>query len=55
MLSRTMRDLLFGIEPIDPLTFILAPLVLLLAVATATTLPARRAARIPPAEALRSE
>jgi len=55
MLSRTMSDLLFGIQPIDPLTFVLTPVVLFLAVAAATMLPARRAAQIPPADVLRSE
>ena len=55
VLSRLLRGLLFGIAPLDPLTLIAAPFALAAAAAVATWLPARRAARIPPMEALRHE
>lgn len=45
----------FGIGVRDPLTFGAAPLVLLLVATAATWLPARRASRIDPMEALRYE
>lgn len=54
-LTRFLRGMLFGIEPTDPLTYAaLAGLVLLVA-AGATLVPAVRAIRIDPVEALRRE
>ena len=54
-LTRLMRSLLFEVSTVDPLTFI-AVAVLLPAVALlACSLPARRATRIHPMEALRCE
>jgi ABC-type lipoprotein release transport system permease subunit len=50
-----MKTLLFGISPLDPLTFLAVPLILAIAAALASYLPARRAARIDPVEALRAE
>jgi putative ABC transport system permease protein len=46
---------LFGVEPLDPLTFASVTIVLALTAAVATAAPAWRAARIDPAVALRSE
>jgi predicted permease len=47
-LTRFMRSLLFQVEPSDPVTFVLIPVVLGLAAFAATYLPARRAAQIDP-------
>jgi ABC-type antimicrobial peptide transport system permease subunit len=51
--SRFVSSLLFGLAPTDPLTIVAAMLVLTLVAALAGWLPARRAARIDPAEVLR--
>ena len=52
-LSQVMASLLFGVTPLDPLTFGSVPIVLLAAALVASYLPARRAAAIDPAEALK--
>jgi predicted permease len=54
-LMRLMKSLLFGISPLDPLTYIAVPLMLAIAAALASYLPARRAAAVDPVEALRAE
>jgi predicted permease len=53
--SRLVRGLLFGIDPLDPATLVAAALLMLAVAALAASLPARRAARIPPMSALRGE
>jgi ABC-type antimicrobial peptide transport system permease subunit len=50
-----LRDYLFGLSPRDPLAVIATLVVLALAVAGATWLPARRAMRVDPALTLRTE
>jgi len=51
--SRFVRSLLFGVAPVDPVTYVLAAATLLTAAAGAAWLPARRASRVHPAEALK--
>jgi putative ABC transport system permease protein len=54
-LTRLMKALLFGISPLDPLTYAAVPVVLVAATVLASYLPARRAAAVDPMEALRAE
>jgi predicted permease len=54
-LTRLMAGLLFGVSPVDPLTFLLVAVGLTGVAVTASYLPARRAASADPMEALRSE
>ncbi len=55
VVTRLMGGLLFDIEPTDPLTLTLATAVLVGSGLLATYLPARRATRVSPVVALRSE
>jgi putative ABC transport system permease protein len=54
-LSGLMKSLLFGVGPRDPLTFIAAPAIFVAVALVAAYVPARRAARVSPMEALRAE
>ena len=54
-LTRFLRSLLFEIKPTDPVTFAGVAIVLTLAALAACWIPARRAMRIEPMEALRYE
>jgi ABC-type antimicrobial peptide transport system permease subunit len=53
LLTRVMSTMLVGIEPTDTLTFASVPFVFLLISGVACWLPAARAARLNPIEALR--
>ncbi|GMV04379.1 MAG: hypothetical protein AMXMBFR53_06600 [Gemmatimonadota bacterium] len=54
-LTRVMGSVLYGVSSLDPLSFAMAPVVLLAVAFVATWLPARRASRVDPVEALRTE
>jgi predicted permease len=54
-IARLMSGLLYGLSPSDPVTFAIAPLTLALVVVIATYLPARRAVKLDPIAALRSD
>lgn len=53
--QRLTRGLLFGVSPVDPLTFAVAPVFLLAVAAIACAIPGARVMRIDPAEALRQD
>ena len=53
--ARAMRSLLFGVTPLDPVTFLGVTAVLGAVALLASYLPARRAAGVDPVTALRSE
>lgn len=53
--TKIMSKLLFGVSPLDPLTFAATSFLLVLAATMASYAPARRAARIDPMTALRHE
>jgi len=54
-LTQVLAILLFGVSATDPLTFVLAPLLLAAVALTASLIPARRAAAIDPHAALKVE
>ncbi|HEY1249964.1 MAG TPA: ABC transporter permease [Thermoanaerobaculia bacterium] len=55
LLTRLMSSLLYGVGPRDPITFLLVPAVLAAVALAATDVPARRASRVDPMRALRSD
>lgn len=54
-LTQWMKSLLFGISPLDPVTYAAVPMLLAAAAMLASYLPARRAASVDPVDALRAE
>ena len=55
VLSRSITTFLFGVRPLDPMTFLLVPVVLIATAAIAVAVPAWRAARVDPVVAFRNE
>jgi hypothetical protein len=53
--ARVLRGLLYGVEPWDPVSYVAAAATLVMVVVVAGWIPARRAARVSPMEALRSD
>jgi predicted permease len=53
--AKILSGLLYGVRALDPIAFTVAPLVLIIAALIATWLPARRATRVDPVQALRAE
>jgi putative ABC transport system permease protein len=53
--TRSLATLLFNVQPLDPVTFAAAPILLSLVALAACALPALRASRVDPAVALRQE
>jgi putative ABC transport system permease protein len=53
--SRLIAAFLFGVDPLDPLTFVAVPVVILLTAIAAAAIPAWRASRIDPAVAFRQD
>jgi putative ABC transport system permease protein len=53
--SGLLRGLIWGVSTVDPLTFIVTPIVLTVAALLASYIPARRATKLDPIVALRSE
>ena len=53
--GRLLKQFLFGVSPLDPLTFLMVPLLMMLLALLAAWVPARRAASIDPMTALRME
>jgi putative ABC transport system permease protein len=54
-LSQLISSLLFGIKPLDPLTYGLAALLVIVAALLSCYVPARRALRVDPVSALRQD
>jgi putative ABC transport system permease protein len=55
ILTRYLTTLLYEVKPLDPVTFIAVPAVLIITAAVAVAAPAWRAARVDPVVAFRAE
>ena len=54
-LGKVMSSILFGVSPFDPITFGSVLVLFLIVAAVASVIPAVRAGRVDPLEALRAE
>ena len=54
-LTKLMRSILFAVSPADPLTYLMVGALLMSAVLLSSYLPARKASKVDPAQALRAE
>jgi putative ABC transport system permease protein len=54
-LTRFLTSFLYGVDAKDPLIFSMAPVSLIMIALAASYLPARRAAKVDPVEALRTD
>ena len=55
VVARFLKSFLYGVAPADPVTLVAASLMLVAIAALASWIPARRASRVDPADALRSD
>jgi ABC-type lipoprotein release transport system permease subunit len=55
LVTRVLNSLLSGVETLDPVTFLAAPGLLVASALLAVYLPTRRATRVDPVVALRTE
>jgi putative ABC transport system permease protein len=53
--ARLLQGMLFAVAPADPVVFAVVPLALIVTAAAATAIPARRASRVDPMDALRAD
>ena len=54
-LTRVLASLLFGVAPVDPLTYVAVPVLLMASTTLASYVPAYRASRVNPVVALRAD
>ena len=54
-LTRLLSTLLYGITPLDPMTYAVVPVILVIATVLASYLPARRAAAVDPVQTLTAQ
>jgi ABC-type lipoprotein release transport system permease subunit len=55
VVGQFLRSILYGVNNVEPIVLVAAPLILLAASLLASGIPARRATRVDPTVALRSE
>jgi predicted permease len=55
LVARLLRGLLFGVSPLDPLSFAAVPLIMAAAATLASFLPARRVTTVNPVDALKAD